>query len=355
MSDAQNTHTKRWVKSLAEKGVEILLFSLSGNESYYDTMPNVRLVICNMDVKGRLLGKLKYFTVVGKLKRCIEEFKPDVLHAHYLSSYGLLGALSGFHPYIISVWGSDVYDFPNHAPFGKNIVRFALSKADKILSTSHVMAEETRKYTDKDIEITPFGVDTSCFRKINGIQLVNEFVVGNVKTLEPQYGIDVLIEAFKIVIDNNPLLKLRLEIYGKGAYRNEYEKLAKKLGIEKQTEFKGFIANDLLPEVYNSMSVAVSVSICDESFGVVAVEAMACECPVITSDAVGFKEVVDDGNTGYIVPKHNPKATAEAIQKFIDNPKLRQELGAKGRRHVQELYEWDDNVLQVLEIYRRIL
>ena len=69
--------------------------------------------------------------------------------------------------------------------------------------------------------------------------------------------------------------------------------MAYNLGIGDRVEFCGFVQNDLLPNVYNSVSVSVSVSD-SESFGVVAVEAMSCGCPVVVSDADGFTEVVKD-------------------------------------------------------------
>lgn len=354
LAGANNTHTHRWVSSLAGKGIEILLFTLGKYDNWYNNLSNVKVVNCDYDVRTSVVVKLKYLMVVPKLKRVIKEFKPDILHAHYVSSFGTIGALSGFHPFIISVWGSDVYDFPHYAPFGKLLVRHNFRKADCILSTSHVMAKETRKYTNKSIEITPFGVDTNRFCKIDGLQSADEFVIGNVKTLEPKYGIDVLIHAYKIVAERNPNLKSRLVIYGKGSYHEEYERLAYNLGIGDRVEFCGFVQNDLLPNVYNSVSVSVSVSD-SESFGVVAVEAMSCGCPVVVSDADGFTEVVKDGETGFIVPKRNSEATAEAIQRFIDDPTLRDKMGTRGRERVKELYEWTDNVDAMLKIYRRII
>ena len=294
---------------------------------------------------------MRYLFVLRRLKQKIKGFEPDIVHAHYASSYGLFGALSGFHPYIVSVWGSDVYDFPNSNWLSGKILKYALKKADYTLSTSHVMAEETHKYTRKEIEVTPFGVDTELFKPMN-IPKSEEFVIGNVKTLRPKYGIDVLIRAVALVIKHNPEKKIRLEIYGDGPQKEELFQLTKSLGITDKVQFKGFVQNEKLPEIYNSVSVSVSVSVLNsESFGVVAVEAMACECPVITSDADGFTEVVKDGETGLIVPKRDVEATANAIQQFIDRPKLREQMGKKGRERVLELYDWKKNVDTMVEIY----
>lgn len=358
LSDANSIHTKRWVSSLSSRRIDIVLFSLSNcNDSFYVDFENVKVIGFGKDNKDSIFSKFQYLTVVPKLKRIIKETKPDIVHAHYASSYGLLGALSKNKeiPLIISVWGSDVYDFPNITPFGKQIIRYNLRKADHILSTSHVMAKETKKYTDKPIDITPFGVNVDLFSP--GVHEDSDvFVIGNVKTLRPKYGIDVLIKATDIVIKQNPEKKIRLDIYGEGPQKEELITLSKELGIETKVNFKGFVQNSLLPDVYNSVSVSVSVSVSDsESFGVVAVEAMACGCPVVTSDADGFTEVVKNGETGFIVPKRNPEATAEAIQKFIDNPQLRDLMGKKGRERVLNLYNWEENVTTMIEQYNKVL
>lgn len=355
LSDANSIHTKRWVCSLAERGINVFLFSLpSCNSSIYNYYSNIEVYGCGIDANLGLFSKTKYLSVLNKLKTQIKLYSPDILHAHYASSYGLLGALSGFHPYVLSVWGSDVYDFPNINGLTKWVLKYNLKKADRILSTSLVMANETKKYTSKEIEVTPFGVDTSLFKRMETADNINGFVIGNVKTLAPKYGIDVLIKAFKIVVDRNYNLPLKLIIVGDGPNRLEYMNLVSSLGIEDKVEFKGKIPNSQLTDVYNSFSVSVSVSN-SESFGVVAVEAMACECPVVTSDADGFTEVVEDGVTGFVVPKRDIEATANAIQKFIDNPKLRTEMGKKGRERVQKLYDWKNNVTTMLEIYKDIL
>lgn len=352
LSSAPNVHTKRWVRSLSEKGAEILLFSFEdADNDFYNAIKGVQVVSFGMNAHN-FFEKLKYLGLVRKLKQCIKEFRPDILHAHYATGYGLVGALSGFSPYIISVWGSDVYDFPHTFPFAKYILQWNLKKADRILSTSRAMARETARYTSKKIEITPFGVDTEKFKKKEGLQPQNDFVIGCVKTLNPTYGIDILIKACKRVVENNSSRSIRLVIFGKGSHQEAYLRLSRELGMEKIVSFPGFIDNDLLPDVYNSFSVAVFPSR-SESFGVAAVEAMACQCPVVCSDADGFAEVVKDRETGFLVPKENVDATAAAIQRFIEDPTLRDTMGKAGRARVEAFYVWKKNVDLMLEIYRQ--
>lgn len=361
LSDPTCIHTKRWVSALSSYRIDLFLFGISGcNLEYYNQFDNVSTFavdIVNERVKNGTLNKIVYLKVLKTLKRKIKEFKPDILHAHYASSYGLLGALSNFHPYVISVWGSDVYDFPRVSFFHKQLLKYNLLKADYLLSTSCVMAQETQKYTDKHISVTPFGVDVDLFYKriISDVE-DKEIVIGNVKALTPKYGIDILIKAFKKVVDDNLDKWVRLEIIGEGADKDNLKQLVVDLEIEDRVSFLGRIDNKLLPEYYNHFDIFVSTSVLDsESFGVVAVEAMACECPVVVSDADGFTEVVANQETGIIVPKRDVEATAKAIQKLIDNKDLRESMGKQGRKRVEELYDWKKNVELMISIYNDIL
>ena len=75
------------------------------------------------------------------------------MHAHYASSYGLIGSLMNFSPFVLSVWGSDVFEFPKLGIINKLVLKYNFFKADKILSTSNIMAKEIQLYTNKDIEV----------------------------------------------------------------------------------------------------------------------------------------------------------------------------------------------------------
>lgn len=358
ISDAQSVHTQRWVSSLNEKGVEVILYSI---KPYLDDFYSSRRIKCyffdlfsyKREKKGIFAAVQRHFQAVRHLKKVLKEVRPDILHAHYVTSYSLIAAMSGFHPLIVSLWGSDIYIFPRQLKINELIVRYTLKKADTVLSTSHVMAKEASKYTDKDIQITPFGVDTSLFRR-SVAPSKEKFIIGSVKTLSYKYGTEYLIRAFKQVTVNNPNLDCYLELVGKGPDERKLKNLAIELGISDRVLFTGYIRNDILPKVFDRFSVACYMSL-SESFGVSALEAMSCNCPVVASDADGFKEVVENGVTGIIVPKYDYKAAADAIQIFIDDPSKIITMGAAGRERVSELYQWSDNVDTMISIYKSIL
>jgi len=355
LSDPNSPHTIKWVTSLASEGIDIFLVGLGNLQvRSYDSFSNVRIETVNVEITRQegSFKKVLYLKSLPLVKKIIRNFKPDIVHAHYATSYGLIGALSGFHPFVLSVWGSDVFSFPHKSPIHKMILKYNLQKADKILSTSYVMAKETSLYTKKEIEVIPFGVDITKFKPTNIGSLFdkNDIVVGTIKTLEEKYGVEYLIRAFKIVSDKYPDLPLKLLIVGGGSLEGKLKQLTKDLNIAEKTLFTGRVPFEEVPKYHNMIMIYVATSD-SESFGVAVLEAMACEKPVIVSNVGGLPEVVEDGVTGFVVPPRNPVKTAEAIERLILDENLRKQMGRNGRERVKKFYNWDDNVRQMIKLF----
>jgi glycosyltransferase involved in cell wall biosynthesis len=358
LADPSSIHVKRWANSLCRKGIAVFIFGFSSfdrseylNEIIIDSI-NISHERIN---HGNIFQKIIYLKSFFYLRKILNSFKPDIVHAHYASSYGLLGRALNFHPFIISVWGSDVFDFPQRSFFLKKILEYNLSGADKILSTSQVMRDELKKYTDKKVEVTPFGIDINMFKPICKTYVSDKpIVIGTVKSLEEIYGIQYLIKAFKIIKDKYPDNNIKLLIIGEGSYETELKNLCSKLEVENDVEFTGKKEYEKLEEYYNKLDIAVFLSK-SESFGVAVLEASACEKPVVVSNVGGLPEVVEDNVTGFIVEKENPDDAAASMEKLIFNENLRKEMGSNGRKRVEQFYNWNNNVDQMIKIYENIL
>lgn len=356
-----SVHTVKWVKSLAFKGLQVYLLSLNKvSGDLFADHPNIEfqsLGLSNRFVmqKNPRFVKIIYLRILPAIKRAIQSFQPDILHSHYISSYGVLGALTGFHPYVVSIWGSDIYRFPNRSWINRTLVKYALNQADAILSTSNNMLNQIKNFTQKPVEITPFGIDTDTFRSIPVKNDENTFVIGTVKHLKKIYGIDLLIKAFKKIVDWNPSLDLKLLVVGQGTERKNLENLANKLGISKKVEFAGDVEPDDVPYYINRMDVFVALSVCNESFGVSVLEAGACQIPVVVSNVSGFTEIVKDNDTGIVVPDNEVLKPAEAIHRLIHDDRLREELGKNARNHVEQLYSFHSSINSMLRIYNQVL
>lgn len=360
LSDSDSPHTIRWAKAISQKDYIVGIFSIhKPDRILYSDTPSISLFSFNasreLQIKREAaFSKLYYIGATLLLKNVINKFKPNIVHAHYASSYGLLGALSGFHPLIVSVWGSDIYNFPDHSFIHRTLIRFNLSKADKILSTSNIMKKKTNKYTSKNVIVTPFGIDVDkfCPQKVKSLFEPNDLVIGTIKTLEKKYGIEFLIKAFLILKEKYREDSLKLLIVGSGSQEQYLKKMVNDFGIQNSTIFSGYISNDFVQNYHNMIDIYVAVSTEDsESFGVAILEASSCSKPVIVSNVGGLTEVVEDHKTGFIVEKENAESIVEAIEVLLNDENLRNELGRNGRNKVIKEYNWKDCVERMISIY----
>lgn len=364
LSDSDSPHTLKWAKSIQKSGFTVGLFSISKIDlSLYEDSPDITLFTSGVPKEVQFkretsLSKLIYLQSLKSIKNAINIFNPDILHAHYLSSYGFLGSLVKFQPLIISVWGADIYNFPKKSFIHWLIVKYSLLKADIILSTSNAMKFETEKYTPKVVEVTPFGIQLDKFypQKVTNLFNSENIVIGTIKTLEKKYGIEFLIRAFKIVKDKRPNIPTKLLIVGRGSLTDKLKSLVVELGLTKDTIFTGYIENFEIAKYHNMLDIAVYPSIEEsESFGVSVLESSACGKPVIASAVGGLPEVVDDGKTGYLVRKEDPIAIAEKLIKLIDDSKLRTALGLNGISKVKDEYDWVNSVAKMISVYKTVL
>jgi glycosyltransferase involved in cell wall biosynthesis len=356
LSDLESSHTYKWAEALARRGVRVCVVGMGSARDPQLYAHSSNIIVRSLGIDSSTITKavgnvtkLSYLMKLSLVRREIKSFTPDIVHAHFASSYGLLGSLSNFHPLIVSAWGSDVFDFPRISPLHRAVLRFNFSKADRILSTSAVMARQTKQFTHKQVDVTPFGVDMHQFSPMTRGER-RGLVVGTVKTLEPKYGVDYLLHAFKVVSERNPRLALKLFVVGGGSQRQQLGELAATLKIRDSVTFTGYVPYREVAHCHNMMDVSVFTST-SEAFGVAAVEASACGNPVVASNVGGLPEVVEHGVTGFIVPPRDPYKTADAIEKLVLDGSLRACMGSAGRERVQKLFNWDDNVSQMIEVY----
>lgn len=359
LAGGKSIHSVRWANQLSENGNEVHLCYVSNHKPATDKF-NKSVFLHEL----RFPSPYGYYFNIIQLRKIIKHYKPDIINAHYASGYGTLGRLTKFRPYLISVYGSDVYDFPYINKSNMRLIKKNLISADAIASTSYAMACQTAKLLNchvNDIHITPFGVDINKFVKNNTINANSDFVLGSIKSLSPKYGIKYGILAIDYLVnnlikENEKKLNIKYLIYGEGEEKEELVRLVEEKDLNKIVEFKGRIPNELVPKVLNEIDIFLGTSILDsESFGVAIVEAMACEVPVIVTDVDGFKEVVNHGASGIMVPRGDYKKMAEEIYYLINNPEYRKNIGLLQRKRVVENYDWLENVKKMESIYQDLI
>jgi len=197
------------------------------------------------------------------------------------------------------------------------------------------------------------GIDLSLFPKSPGQKKDlsdGHIIVGAVSHLSREKGLSYLIEAAALTPDVEN--RARFVIVGDGSCRGELQDLVREKGLESCFHFAGFqtVTHDLL----KSFNIFVQPSL-SEGLGSAIMEAMACSLPVIGTRVGGIPELVRNGENGLLVPPGNAEMLSKAIQKLLDNPEVRRELGLKGRKIVEEEFTMERKIHETEKLCNSLL
>jgi L-malate glycosyltransferase len=355
LSNASSIHTIQWVKYLANLGIDVEVISQHPVDNSFPAHIPVHIL--------PFKGFLGYFLNAIPLRKLLKELQPDLLNVHYASGYGTTARLTNFHPYVLSVWGSDVFEFPLRSSLHKYLLKKNLAAADTIASTSIAMRKQTLKFLDQEriIFITPFGVNFSKFSRGKIDKEKQDIItIGTVKTLKHVYGIDILLHAlakvYKILEQKHSILsnKISFRITGGGPDLQKLQQLANHLGIQHLTTFVGKVEHDTVPQELAKLDIYIALSR-QESFGVAVLEAQAMGLPVVVSNVGGLPEVVKQGETGYIVETENPDQAAEMIVKLILDQQLRDGFAMNAEHFARQNFSWEACAQQMQKVYQDTL
>jgi L-malate glycosyltransferase len=350
LADGESVHTKRWCRFFKEAGHEINLITFKNVQ-----IEGVKVHFVDAGRIDKAGGNWKIVCKYQKVKSLVDKIRPDILHAHYASSYGFIGALSGFHPYVISAYGSDVLVSPFRSRIFKAIVKYTLRKADRITSMADHMTEKLIQLgADKEkISNIIFGIDENIFNSANHRVPKDRFVITSTRFFEPVYNLPLLFNALKIV--KNKVPGLQVNIVGEGTLQKEYEMLVSQYGINDVVTFKGRLLEEELVDVLNNTHVYITVSFSD-GCSVSLLEALACGSFVIASDILPNKPWIKDGVNGFFVPVDNPEILAEKIC-MIYNKYRNYETACIdfNNKIISEKALWRKNMQKVQEIYDSLI
>ncbi len=243
------------------------------------------------------------------------------------------------------------YSYPIAKQAYERYKRWMLKQADLFFPVSEYMADVLHRHgVERDrIKVAINGADPDKFYPIDlqiarqSIDVQAEKVLLSAARLVSRKGIDTTLKAFKKVLKNHP--NSCYIIVGEGPQQRYLKQLAIDLNINNAVQFVGKVPHKDLINYYSACDVFVMPSKTQnpdiEGFGIVFLEANACQKPVIGSKSGGIPTAVVDGETGILVEERNPDALAVAINKLFDDPLLAAKMGKNGRRRVLNEANWD--------------
>ena len=243
----------------------------------------------------------------------------------------------------------------------KVVEKFVLRHIDLALTMTKKDGPEIlkKKGFKNEVSYLPLSVDADNFKKADAGQLRGSFfkgesgifLIGYVGRIVKEKGIELLLEALKILPGN-----CRGLIVGGGAYKPELMKICRKQGLESKVCFVAGVANSDMPKYLNCLDALVLPALTTgnwkEQFGRVLIEAMGCEVPVVGSDSGEIPEVI--GDAGLVFKEGDSRDLSGVLMKLRGNKELRQSLGALGRQRVLKNYEKKIVMAKTVSFYRKL-
>lgn len=241
--------------------------------------------------------------------------------------------------------------------YNSTALKLLLNKADKIIITQedYIQSEHLQNYKDKIITI-PNGVDTNLFKPTSNEKTPNQiFFLSVLDKFHKYKGLDYLLDSLVNVKMEIPNVKLI--IGGKGELLDFYKNKTKELGIEDNVEFKGFLSDAEVIKYYQESELFVlpSISSLQEGFGIVVLEALSCQTPVISTEIVGVSDDVIETNSGIILKPKDTQGLYEAIVKILSDKELMKSMGINGRKLVKDKYEWKKIAASIYNLYEELI
>lgn len=352
-------HTRRLVDYFAGKGHEIHIITSWIDEGYPDGV-QLHLLSSLLPQHRKGSGYINSLPWVIQLRRLISQIKPDIIDAQYITVYGYLGALSGFHPLVLTAWGSDVLIVMKESICLRILGRYALKRAELAVCNSDTMRRELVSFgvNPDRVKIIRQGVDTQKFSPKRDAEfkarlgLQGRPVVISTRSFAPVYNLEMLIRAIPLVLEHLP--QASFIIAGKGEQKEYLENLAGSSGCLDNIRFVGQIAHDELPQYLAASDIYVSTSVSD-SASLSLHEAMACELAPVITDLSGNREWVTDGVNGFLVPINDVHALADKIIHLLENRELAQKFGRAGRETIQERAEYGKEMERLGKLYEGLM
>ena len=341
LSNAAAVHTRRWVEHFRGRGHEVGLWSLE---------PGPESLAGHGLPRAPLPGWLRYPLALPALARALAAFDPDLVDAHFVPNYGLLGALAGRRPLAVTAWGSDLLTVGSRDAPRRARARFVMRRADAVLVDSENLGVAARELgaPPERLHVIPWGVDRARFRPAPTRE---PGLLVSARMHEPIYDLPALIAGVKPVLERRP--EARLVIAGDGSLRASLERLARETLPAGRFEFLGRLEAAALAVLLGRAQVYLSASLSD-STSVSLLEAMACGAIPVVSDIDGNREWVRETEGARMFRAGDAGDLTKALERALESPTWLEQARARNRREVERRADRTVNMGQIEGLFESL-
>jgi glycosyltransferase involved in cell wall biosynthesis len=338
LANASVGHTRRWVRWFRARGHEVRTWSLEWPIEGFDSE---RLPA------APLPGALRYPLAAPVLTRALAHYGPDLVDAHFVPNYGLLGVLCGRRPLSVTAWGSDLLVSGPRDVLQRARARFVLARADLVIADAENLAAAARALGAPPgrTHTIPWGIDLARFHPGDERQ---PGLLLSTRMHEPIYDLPTLFAGVAPVMARDSAL--RLVVAGDGSRRAELERLAARLLPAGRVRFVGRLSPEALAQWLARADIYLSASRSD-STSVSLLEAMASGAVPVVSDIAGNREWVSDGMDARLFAPGDPGALTEALERALADPEWRERARRIGRRIAEERADAERNMGRIEALF----
>lgn len=341
LGDANSPHTQRWAREMLARGWRVSLITARPE-------PVADVEQCILPPVQR---SADWLLRTAAVQRHVRALAPDIVHAHYISSYGYLAARCGRHPLVMTAWGSDLLVTPHRSRWMRWLTGWILRRADLITGDSASLIEAVQQYHPRGpVHEIHWGVDRTRFSPTpwqhkDGLQLVS------LRAWEPNYNIDILIDAFGLLRQRLASTPLRLHLLGGGSMEAALRAQAQALGLAEHIMFHGRLDDAGMAAVLAHSKISITVPSSDAT-SVAMLESMACGLAVVASNLAANHQWL---GPQWLVQPRNAQALADRLHTLATDEDSMQQAGA---RNAERIALDGDRKLQMDHIdrlYRQLL
>jgi glycosyltransferase involved in cell wall biosynthesis len=294
-------------------------------------------------------SKALYVSVIPRLRKLIRRLQPDIVHAHYATSYGLLATLSGHDHVVITAWGTDVLIAPRESALLRALLRFSLRRADAVTSMAEHMNASLLALgvAPERLHVLPFGVDVHRFAEGAAADRRAGTVVCT-RRFDRVYDVQCVVRAFAAARSEGYLR--RLTLIGDGPLRPDLEALVDAFGINESVHLLGQLDHESLPAILGTQEVFVSPAWSDGN-NVSLNEAMASGCFPIATDIPANSQWITHGVNGFLYPPGDVDVLAALLREIPQHGQLLDDARQINLERVERGADWQTALDRMCAIY----
>ena len=348
LGDGNSIHIRRWLDFFHHRGHEVHLITFS--EVNLNHIIVHKTGNFNIDING---NNWKYIYSTMEIKKLIKKINPQIINAHFVTSYGFIAALAGAKPLVVSAWGTDILVTPNRNKVYKAITKYALNKAKLVTSDSSFMSEAIHVLTNTEVLTVPMGVESSlCYEDRK--ESADEIRILSLRTVNKNSNIHIIVKAFAELLKTNKDNNFRLIITNDGPEMETIKALVKDLNLEKNVDIKGFVSREVLLELLFTSHMFVTIPDSD-STSVTLLEAMASGITTIASDIPANREWINHKENGLLTENIDDVSLKFCMDYALNNLEFKQKAAILSRKIILDKAIWTDNMSSVEQKYLELI